>query len=182
MKRVFLMALLTAVLVPALSATDRPLLPAGFAWQEIPVIHAVFLKPTGWFFHEEQNSGTLAYFISKKDISKGGEFQTGLTINVFPKLKQGSAVQRGKTLVDNIVAQHPDANRWDRQVGPFQIYGCNVTDTNKAGTTVSMTYVLANPKTNTLYLLIFESPQSTWDTSSHIGKQIMSTMSLDPDF
>lgn len=146
------------------------------------MIHAVFLKPTGWFFHEEQNSGTLAYFISKEDISKGGEFQTGLTINVFPKLKQGSAIERGKTLVDNIVAQHPGANHWDRQLGPFQIFGCNVTDTDNSETTVSMTYVLANPKTNTLYLLIFESPRNSWDTNSQIEKQIMSTMSLDPDF
>jgi hypothetical protein len=47
---------------------------------------------------------------------------------------------------------------------------------------VTSTYVLANPKTNTLYLLIFESPQSTWDTYAQIEKQVMSTMSLDDSF
>ncbi|MGA2438627.1 MAG: hypothetical protein ABSF57_08960 [Acidobacteriaceae bacterium] len=182
MKQALLLAILGIAFVPAISATDRPPLPPGFSWQEIPAIHAIFLKPDGWFFHQEMDNGTLAYFISKEDISKGGEFQTGLTINVFPKLKQGSAIDRGRAFVDNLVAKHPGSNHWDRRVGPFQQYGCNVTDTDQSGTTVMSTYVLANPKTNTLYLLIFESPQSTWDTYAPIEKQIMSTMSLDDSF
>ena len=182
MKKVLLVGLFATLFVRALSAADRPPLPPGFSWQELPAIHAIFLKPDGWFFHQEMDNGTLAYFISKEDISKSGEFQTGLTINVFPKLRQGSAIDRGRALVDNLVAKHPGSNHWDRRIGPFQEYGCNVTDTDQSGTTVTSTYVLANPKTNTLYLLIFESPQSTWDTYAQIEKQVMSTMSLDDSF
>lgn len=181
MRRV-LPVLLVTMLASSVSAQNRPPLPVGFSWQEIPAIHAIFLKPVDWFFHEEVNRGTLAYFISKEDISKGGEFQTGLTINVFPKLKQGSAVERGETLIDSIVAKHPGANHWDRRIGPFQEYGCNVADTAQSETTVMLTYVLANPKTNTLYVLIFESPQSTWNTYSQLEKQITTTMSLDDGF
>ena len=180
MKRAVLRVFVAIMLVSTAFAQSRPPLPPGFSWQEIQAIHAIFLKPDGWFFHEEVNGGTLAYFISKQDISKGGEFQTGLTINVFPTLKEGSAIDRGKALVDQIVSTHPGANHWDRRIGPFQEYGCNVSDSDQSGTAVTSTYVLANPKTNTLYLLIFESPQSEWGTYSKVGQQILSTMSLDP--
>jgi hypothetical protein len=123
MKKVLLVGLLGTLFLPALSATDRPPLPAGFSWQEIPAIHAVFLKPDGWFFHEEVDNGTFAYFISKEDISRGGQLQTGLTINVMPRLKQGPALDRGKTLVDNIVAKHPKHRRQAPECEPLGASG-----------------------------------------------------------
>jgi len=181
MKKALLLVIL-AVITPALFATDRPALPPGFSWQEIPEIHSTFLRPNGWFFRQETDKGTRAFFITKEDISGGGSFHTGLTINVFPHLREGSALDQGKALVDKIVAQHPRANHWNRQTGPFEVFGCLVTDTDNSGTSTVMTYVLANPKTNTLYLLIFESPELAWSENSEIGKQIMSTMSLDDKF
>ncbi len=34
--------------------------------------------PDGWFFQEEKRGDTVAFFISKESIAKGGQFQTGL--------------------------------------------------------------------------------------------------------
>ena len=41
--------------------------------------------------------------------------------------------------------------------------------------------MIANPKTNTLYLLIFESPQASWDAAWTTGKQIMDTLVIDDE-
>ncbi len=160
-------------------AIDLPTAPTGFKWQEVPELKAAFLRPDGWFFKQEEQKGTLAYFITKEDISKGGEFQTGLTINVF-HLKKDPAVERGKYIIEN-VANAKHGERWAQKVGPFYEFGCLTKDTDSTGTTVTQTLTVANPKTNTLYLFIFESPESDWDSARKTGKQIMDTLALDDE-
>jgi len=62
------------VLASPTLAIDVPPVPSGFAWQEVPELKAAFLKPNGWFYRQESQEGTFAVFITKEDISKGGEF------------------------------------------------------------------------------------------------------------
>jgi hypothetical protein len=78
-----------------------PAAPPGFTWQEVPDLKAAFLKPSGCFIEKKRKPGTLAVFITKKDISKVGEFQTGMSLNVF-QLRKDRAVDRGQDLVGNI--------------------------------------------------------------------------------
>lgn len=40
---------------------------------------------------------------------------------------------------------------------------------------------VANEKTNTLYLFIFESPESEWGTASKTGEQIINKLALDDE-
>jgi hypothetical protein len=145
-KRPALFALLVLVLQSAL-AIDLPVPPSGFTWQEIPELKAAFLRPDGWFFKKEEQRATLAYFITKEDIGKTGEFQTGLTVNVF-HLKKDSAVDRGRDLIDQIAAQK-HADKFSREAGPFKEFGCVYRDTDAPRTTVH-NLTVANPKTNTL--------------------------------
>ena len=93
---------------------------------------AAFLKPSGWFYREETQPGTLAVFITKEDISKVGEFQTGMSLNVF-QLRKDRAVDRGQDLVGNI-AKAKHAEMWTQKFGPFVEFGCQVTDADAAGT------------------------------------------------
>jgi len=161
MKRVALAGLLALLILQAALAIDLPAPPPGFTWQEIPELKAALLRPGGWFFKKEEQKGTLAYFITKEDISETGEFQTGLTVNVF-HLKKDSAVDRGQNLIEQIAATK-HGEKFSREVGPFKEYGCLYKDTDATGTSVVHTLAVANPKTNTLYLFIFESPQASWD-------------------
>src|SRR5438445_12096251 len=101
--QLILLTLFAVIPVQTITAIDVPPPPPGFTWQEIPELKAAFLKPNGWFFKREEQKGTLAYFITKEDIDKNGQFQTGLTINVF-RLKKDSAVERGKSMIEQIPA------------------------------------------------------------------------------
>lgn len=97
MTKLVLLALLiffVTLSVQTIAAIDVPPPPPGFTWQEIPELKAAFLKPNGWFFNREEQKGTLAYFITKENIETNGQFQTGLTVNVF-HLKKDPAVERG---------------------------------------------------------------------------------------
>ena len=93
-----LLTLFVMLSVQSIAAVDVPPLAPGFTWQEIPELKAAFLKPNGWFFKREEQKGTLAYFITKENIDKNGQFQTGLTVNVF-HLKKDPAVERGKYMI-----------------------------------------------------------------------------------
>ena len=180
MTKLVLLALLTLFVTlsaQTIVAIDVPPPPPGFTWQEIPELKAAFLKPNGWFFKREEQKGTLAYFITKENIDKNGQFQTGLTVNVF-HLKKDPAVERGKYMIDQL-ASTKHGEKWTRDVGPFREFGCLTKDTDSSGTVVMQTLTVANPKTNTLYMFIFESPESEWDAGWRTGKQIMDTLAID---
>jgi hypothetical protein len=83
MKALFLLTVFAALFARTESTMELPPPAPGFTWQEIPELKAAFLRPNGWFFKREESKGTLAYFITKENIEVSGEFQTGLTINVF---------------------------------------------------------------------------------------------------
>ncbi|HEY2911940.1 MAG TPA: hypothetical protein VGK21_01150 [Candidatus Angelobacter sp.] len=177
MKKLTLVSLLAMIFVQTLFAIPFPTPPVGFTWQEIPELKTALLKPDGWFYKREEQKGTLAYFITKENIDKNGRFQTGLTVNVF-HLKKDSAVERGKDIIQQLAAtKHVKAFAQD--AGPFQKFACLAKDTDSSGTTVMYTYAVANPKTNTLYLLIFESPEPEWDTAWKLGKQIVDMLPLE---
>jgi hypothetical protein len=179
MKKFAILILALALFVQPLLALDLPKPPTGFTWQEIQELKAAFLKPNGWFFKRQEDKGTLAYFITKEDINQNGQFATGLTVNVF-RLKKDTAAERGKALIDNMAAEK-HVKTWTRTVGPFQEFGCEMKDTDATGTTVMSALTVANPKTNTLYLFIFESPESDWDAAWKLGKPIMDTLAIDDD-
>ena len=141
---------------------------------------AALLKPEGWYFKRELKNGTLAYFITKEDIEKSGRFDTGLTVNVF-HLKSDSAVERGKALIEKMAADHHEKS-WNQTVGSFQEFGCLLKDTDASGTTMMHAFTVANPKTNTLYLFIFESPEAGWEAAWKLGKPIMDSLALDDEY
>lgn len=80
-----------------------------------------------------------------------------------------------------MAAQH-NVKTWNRAAGPFQEFGCELKDTDASGTIVMHALTVANPKTNTLYLFIFESPVTSWDAAWKVGQQIMDTLAIDDDF
>jgi hypothetical protein len=162
-------------------AVDLPLAPEGFAWQQIPEVKAAFLKPQGWFFKREEQKDTLAYFITKESIDQSGaEFKTGLSINVFRKLKKSKATDQAKYMIAALVAKY-HVQSFERNFGSFYELGCELKDTDANGTIVMRELAVANTKTNTLYLFIFESPEAGWNTASKVGEQIMDKLALDDE-
>jgi hypothetical protein len=179
MKKLVALAIVLIFILPQCCAIELPKPPPGFTWQEIPELKAAFLKPNGWFFKQEKQEGTLAYFITKENLDQNSRFDTGLTVNVF-KFKKDSAVDHGRALIDNMASQH-HVKSWARAFGPFQEFSCELRDTDARGTIFMHALAIANPKTNTLYLFIFESPLADWDAAWVIGKQIVDNLAIDDD-
>ncbi len=173
-----LLALLIAAAAIAEEALPPP--PAGFEWQRVPEIKAAFLRPSGWFFKRDPDRGKLAFYISKEDINRGGHFDTGLTVVGYPRLKDMSAADFAQRYVRGFARQHVVERVWDASMGPFAAWGCRVT--TKDGVTTMHQLMIANPKTNSAYLIIFESPAAEWSQSWTVGNEIIRRLYLDDEF
>ena len=86
------------------------------------------------------------------------------------------SIEKGKSFIDQL-ANTKRGEKWAKDVGTFKEFGCLTRDTDA----VVQTLMVANPKTNTLYLLIFESPEASWDSAWKIGKQILDSRVVDDE-
>ena len=111
-------------------------------------------------------------------MDKVGRFDTGLTINVIREMKGRSAVEYAKSFVDRLT-RDKRGEQWIRRSAPLVQFGCRYKASDARGTAKIHTLMVANQKTNTLYLFIFESPESDVDSASQTGEKIMDMLAID---
>jgi hypothetical protein len=169
-----------AIVASGALAMDLPHAPAGFSWKELPEIKAAFLIPAGWHFKREMKNGTLGYFITREDIGALGHFNTGLTVNVFRRFSGGPAVAYAENFISKIALSHSTPVR-AMETGPFRGFGCRYAASDAEGSVTIHELMVANPKTNTLYLFLFESPTSEWSSAWKIGEKIIDMLAIDDD-
>jgi hypothetical protein len=135
--------------------------------------------PEGWFFKEELHGDTRAFFISKESIEKGGEFETGLTVNVF-KLKRDAPDRAMKTIAQ--YAQLGDVQKlWEEENGVLKLYGARIHVTKDPPAFTEHLLAIGNSRTNTLYIVLFESPDASWDDAWKKGEVMLGNFLLDDE-
>ena len=166
---------------------NLPKAPEGFSWQLCPSIKAGFLVPDGWFFKEEEQQGTKAFFISKESIDQNVIFKTGLSVNVFSK----SSVKTGmmpslyaKKFIMTMNSMVPSDKI--QAIGDgvyFKGFG-TISISKPAGAEAVKQYTLAmgNDISDTLYIFVFESPESEWDQAWEKGSVIIDNLALDTEY
>lgn len=164
-------------------STDLPSAPNGFSWKRIEKIKGAFLIPNGWHFKEEAKGNTLAYFFAEEDIDKKGQFETGLTVNVLRNLQSVVASEQAEEIISSMIRENQRIESWGMKLGTFKGYGCRVRNTTRQDRIPTIIHALAigNTKTNTLYILIFESTESKWKAAWEKGKFIMEGFALDDE-
>lgn len=162
-------------------AQDAPAAPDGFSWKRIESVKASFLMPDGWFFREEQKDGTRAFFITQEKIEEGGEFETGLTVNV-QTLKRDKAPERALQVIAAMAEGHEILESWKRGEGPLESFGARIRIVEK-GRPALINHLLAigNRRTNTLYILFFESPEAKWPEAWKKGEVMLREFLLDDE-
>jgi len=176
MQKILRLILFSVLLVQVSPAADRSAAPEGFTWQEVPELKTAFLKPTNWFFKHEQLHGHPAYYITKENLDQNSEFRTGLTVFVY--FNQKSVVEYAQKYIDKH-ATSSHVEKWARDVGSFKEFGLQDKHAFNDGTAIVRVLAVANPKTNTFYLLVFESPESDWDVTGKTGATILDNVLFD---
>ena len=182
----FLFLLLFAL--PAIAQktnTELGTAPAGFSWQALPEIKASMLLPEGWYFKPEGQKGANAYFLTKEEIVEGGEFQTGASINVNRKLK----AKTGRIAPDYAKAFSALGGRGANQElleeraeidGPLHKYMVRFrASPPNAASKIIYQIAIGNVKTDTLYILVFESPEKDWPQAWKLGEVMIREWVLD---
>ncbi len=185
MKKLTAIAILIifAILSGSFLCAEQKKAPKGFYWQRIKKLNCSFPVPYGWFVTEEERDGIVAVFISKENVAELGKFETGLTANVYRKMKNIDADKYAQQFRMNIIDTKDVDNSalWDNRKGPLHIYSCKYflekTDSRKALTTQLLTIV--NKESNTLYILWFESPTESWEENWEIGKILLGQIVFD---
>lgn len=172
---------LAAASAADLVAQAPPPAPDGFSWKSIESVKASFLIPTGWHFRKEEHDGARAFFITQEEIVGGGQYETGLSVNV-QKLKKDPAPERAAQFIAALVAANEGLDSWKRQQGALEACGCRLRIREKGQPPlVEQVLAIGNRRTNTLYILIFESPEKKWPAAWEKGEVMLKEFLLDDE-
>lgn len=179
-----------AVLLALPAAAQRynaklPAAPAGFAWQPLPENKAAALLPAGWYYKAEVQKGGATYYLTSEEVGESGEFNTGLTLKVVRKLASQTKLS-APSFIEMLMLRTgfgPGQQQLEKTTateGPFIKRTVRYRDAPPdAEPRVVYQMALANAKTDTLYLLTFESPEKDWPAAWQLGEAMVRELVLD---
>ena len=179
-------------------AVEIPPPPAGFTWHPFPRARMTVLRPEGWYVHHVDNENFVGC-VSKECIQTQGSFTTGLTLNVFPRVKERlkkhdpnyhpdalilgflelkypnvfSDPRLQVLYVDQGVQRTPGSRLFRfryRQVSPGR------SDIPWHGAIICQKFIIEFDQSGDLYHFTFECPESAWDDDWKIGKQMLTNL------
>lgn len=182
MKRAHFLAAVALSIVPVaepVEAAELPAAPVGFSWIEIHDIRGAFLLPTGWHFRKR---GDFQYFLTREPMEPGKSFETGLTVSVVRKVSEStgweapayseaiaSAPSDGEELLDS----------WQNSFGTLPLFGARLRRAREGlEPVIFQRLVLGNGATDTMYILLFESPESSWQEMWKLGDTMLNQFLL----
>jgi hypothetical protein len=159
--------------------------PAGFTWQPLPESKAAALLPAGWHYRAAGEKGAPTYYLTQDEIGENNEFQTGLSLQVVrkAKAKTGRPASEYAELLMMRTGFGPGKQQLEKTAvadGPFYKRTVRYRDAPpEADPRVVYQLALANAKTDTLYLLTFESPEKEWPDAWKLGEVMVRELVLD---
>ena len=159
--------------------------PVGFAWQPLPASKAAALLPAGWHYRADGPKDAPTYCLTQEELGETGEFQTGLSLQVLRRatartrhpaaeyaelLLLRTGFGKGQQQLEKSSAVEGNWHKWTvryRDAPPG------------ADPRIVYQLALANAKTDTLYLLTFESPEPDWAAAWTLGAVMVRELVLD---
>jgi hypothetical protein len=185
MLRFLFLLLLTLPAAAQKYNTQTGTAPAGFTWQALPDIKAAMPLPEGWYYKAEGQKGATTYYLTREEIGESGEFQTGASLNVVRKVK----AKTGRQAPDyaELLMMRTGFGKGQQQLektssadGPFYKRTVRYRESPpEAETRIVYHMALANAKTDTLYLLTFESAEKDWAEAWKLGERMIKDWVLD---
>ena len=159
--------------------------PAGFAWQPLPEVKAAMLLPAGWHYRAEGTKATPTYYLTPEPVGESSEFGTGLSVQVVRKAtartRHPAAEYAGLLMLRTGFG--PGRQRLADTAavaGPWHQWAVRYREaTPDAEPRIIYQMALANARTDTLYLLSFESPEKEWAEAWALGAVMVRAWVLD---
>lgn len=158
----------------------------GFHVERLEPIQASIQIPDGWHFRSEQKNDTTAFFVTREPLDTAATFKIGLTINCVRHVTDKAHVKPSKyidaftRLMDT---KESITNPRTNNQGPFNMIWFDVDLPNEGRNATHVKYFLiANDTTDTMYIMLFEAPQSEWTEAYEKGVVMLKNIVLDVTF
>lgn len=160
--------------------------PAGFAWQPLPEAKAAALLPAGWHYRAEGTKAAPTYYLTQEAVGESGEFATGFSLQVVRKATAHTrhpAAEYAELLLLR-TGFGPGRQRLEPPAvtaeGNFRKWAVRYREAAPdAEPRIICQLALANVRTDTLYLLTFESPEKEWAAAWQLGETMVRELVLD---
>lgn len=152
--------------------------PAGYSWLFVPGTSTAVLRPDGWYATVEEDDGQIAAFVSLENWEERGEFETGLSFNFIPDMRARSGTT-AQAYGESIIAGA--ANSFEvliapqrGELGPGLVFmGVRVRAVLDDTPVIIHSQVIVDNDRDSVRLVVFESPEATWDEMWEIGRQLL---------
>jgi len=166
------------------SGKDQLVPPAGYIVQELGGLGGSIVRPIEWHYCCIYAKGTLVFQISKEQCSDGQGFETGMTINVIPGVREKSNVKptayaahflTKKVEAAEVLAwEEPEEIKHPDMAGKFVRFDILVREEKelrgkKQVFQIGYT-VFAHDEGDYIVIMIFGTPASEWDAHYDIYK------------
>jgi hypothetical protein len=89
-------------------------------------------------------------------------------------LKTGISVSdSAKQFIDTAAKEREPLKSWSSIQGPFIARGCVIRDDSGASPVFVYNLIIANDRTGTVYVVLFEAPEEEWKKAWKIGEPIL---------
>ena len=159
--------------------------PAGYVWQPLPEARAAMPLPAGWHYRAEGTKAAPTYYLTSEPVGESDEFDTGLSVQVIRKATMQTrhpAAEYAQLLLlrtgfgpgrQRLADTASVAGPWHRRAVRYREAAPD------AEPRIIYQLALANARTDTLYLLTFESPEKDWPAAWALGAVMVREWVLD---
>lgn len=167
---------------------DLPNPPAGFTWVSMPEARAVFLKPDEWYEINKGTKDAITYAISKEQITESEQFETGLTMIAAKDIAAKVKMSPYRYALELVLAIGKDSDnsvikQSSKKQGPFDSLFIQYENSpNVLKPIIVHKMFIANEKTGSLYIVIFEAPKDEWDDAWKVGEVMLNKYLIDDEF
>ncbi len=154
----------------------------GYHWEEFKESKCFFLIPNEWKLRKEKKEETFSYFFTKENIEENGSYSVGISVNIVTGLKKTNTLRFIAYLKEGLEETTEEFECSDlTKVGPFYKYILNY-EKECDGILIKMHHILiSNINTNTMYLILFESPKSEYDKNFKIAEPTLMYFGIDDE-
>jgi hypothetical protein len=185
---VFRILILLLLCVPAVAqkfdAAPGPA-PAGYIWQALPGKRAAVLLPAGWAYQVRGAKDSPAYYLTQEPLDEQNDFETGFSLQIVRKAtaKTKRAAPEYAEMLMLRAGYGPHRQLLEKSASVERVFHKRTVRYREAPPAgearVVYQMTLANAKTDTLYLLSFESPEADWEEAWQLGETIIRELVLD---
>ena len=162
---------------------------SGYSLKRCVAINATVPVPEGWFYREDFEAGTRAYFVTLEEIRGSGMYQTGLALNAISRISRQRtlpSLMAERLITDARPGFTPMTEPRMVMSGPLVTYSRvfdfagGVIEDKLIDPSVYYYSATGNDQRDIFYMALFETPTTRWEEFQDMEHVLIDNIVYDP--